>query len=242
MQVFICWSGPTSKRIAKALRDWLDDIFHGIRIYLSTEDMQQGKRWATDLAEQLAITDLGIVCLAPDNLSAPWVHFEAGVVSRDLKDGYVTSLLCGIDANDVSGPLAQFQNTPTDKENVFKLVKEINGRIAAGGPRRPDNKLTVEFESHWPKLHQEIRNALAEAGPSTEDGGAQDPVILTLERVVKLAEMMYAQIQGLQAEVQALRHSPYSARNSPAPTRRTPRRLRITRPSHVDKNQVELPF
>jgi len=51
-----------------------------------------------------------------------------------------------------------------------------------------------------------------------------------------------AHVQWLQAEVKALRGSPYSARSAPAPTRRTPRRLRVTRASHVDKNQAELPF
>jgi len=242
VQVFICWSGPTSERIAQALRDWLDDIFHGIRIYLSTEDIRPGKRWAPDLTENLASTDLGIVCLTPDNLKSPWLHFEAGVVSRDLENG-VTSLLCGISANDVSAPLAQFQNTPADRDNVFKLVKEINGRIAAGsGPRRPDNKLTAEFKKRWRKLEQEIQSALEDAAQSNQNSGAQDPVILALERFEKLVEMLHTRLQALEAEVQALRHSPHSARGSTVPTRRTPRRLRTARRNHVNQSQGELPF
>ena len=77
MGVFISWSGETSKAVALALREWLPLVIQAVHPWASDEDLRKGVRWGAELADRLQKTDLGICCLTPDNLAAPWLHFEA---------------------------------------------------------------------------------------------------------------------------------------------------------------------
>jgi len=82
MKLFICWSGETSMEIATFLREWLPTVHHNIKPFISTEDIGKGIRWAKSLASELEDTNFGIVCLTSENLAAPWLHFEAGALSK----------------------------------------------------------------------------------------------------------------------------------------------------------------
>jgi hypothetical protein len=66
------------------------------------------------------------VCLTKDNLAAPWILSESGALSKNITDSRVTALLAGIQPTDVLDPLRQFQQTRTDRADVFKLLKDLN--------------------------------------------------------------------------------------------------------------------
>jgi len=68
MKVFISWSGETSKAVATALYDWLPEVIQNGQPWISNHDIHLG--------EQLPELKIGILCLTPDNLSAPWILFE----------------------------------------------------------------------------------------------------------------------------------------------------------------------
>jgi hypothetical protein len=82
MKVFLSWSGERSKAAAQILRQWLPDVIQSIEPWMSAEDIDAGARWNSELTNKLAETRCGIICLTRDNQLAPWVHFEAGSLSK----------------------------------------------------------------------------------------------------------------------------------------------------------------
>ena len=83
-KVFITFSGKLGQEIAQVLYDWLREFLQLIDLYLSEEDIEKGKMWANELATALSSCDCGIVCVTPDSLLAPWVHFEAGAIVKNV--------------------------------------------------------------------------------------------------------------------------------------------------------------
>lgn len=101
MQIFISWSGPTSEKLATTLRDWLPLVIQAVRPYVSSEDIKKGSRWGSNLAERLSESRLGIICVTKENVSAPWLNFEAGALSRSLTDTFVSPFLFGVKSSDI---------------------------------------------------------------------------------------------------------------------------------------------
>jgi hypothetical protein len=52
-----------------------------------------GARWANELANELAGTRFGILCLTRDNLNSPWLLFEAGGLAKTVEDTFVCPYL-----------------------------------------------------------------------------------------------------------------------------------------------------
>jgi hypothetical protein len=82
MKVFISWSGSRSKQIAKLLHDWLPIVLQNIEAFMSIEEIEKGMRWFSSIATELQNCNFGSVCLTPENLTAPWIHFEAGALAK----------------------------------------------------------------------------------------------------------------------------------------------------------------
>ena len=89
MKVFISWSGKRSQALANMLRDWLPNVIQAIKPWMSDVDIDKGSRWSKDIALQLEESKVGIICLTPENLEAPWILFEAGALSKSLEKTYV---------------------------------------------------------------------------------------------------------------------------------------------------------
>lgn len=156
MKVFISWSGTTSHRIALILRDWLLTVIHAIDPWVSSEDIKKGDRWSAQLAKQLDETSYGIICITPTNVQSPWLNFEAGALSRTIERSRVFPFLFGMSPSELKGPLAQFQITTFDKEDVRKLVKSLNQALAPS--KIPPDRLHRMFEISWPSLQIAINN------------------------------------------------------------------------------------
>src|SRR5271157_199900 len=126
-EVLLSWSGERSKALAMALRDWLPKVINALRPWLSSSDIEKGARWAGEIAAKLSSTSVGIICLTPSNLHSDWLLFEAGALSK-LKEAYVCTFLIDLDSAEIEFPLAQFQSTTATREQVFDLMKTLNGR------------------------------------------------------------------------------------------------------------------
>lgn len=150
MNVFISWSGSRSKVIAEALRDWLPCVVQACEPWISSADIDAGVRWGSNLAEQLQKTHFGIICLTSENLSAPWILFEAGALSKSVSEANVCPYLFDVKPTDLKGPLAQFQVVNSDKEGTRKLVQTINRSL--GGQKKSDEIIDKAFEALWSDL------------------------------------------------------------------------------------------
>lgn len=161
MKVFISWSGIASRDLAEALRWWLPKVIQGIDPFVSSKDIDKGANWTTVLQGQLETTTFGIVCLTPENLSSPWLNFEAGAISSAV-DSRVCPVLLGLEKSDVSAPLSQLQITSLDQEDIFEMMSSLNK--AANSPLTPEAlKETVEI--WWPKLEERIKKIGVPKGP-----------------------------------------------------------------------------
>lgn len=160
MKVFICWSGETSMQIATQLRDWLSLINHNIHPFMSHEDIGKGIRWASKLAEELDDSNFGIICLTPENLSAPWLHFEGGALSK-VAGSHVIPVLFQINRNDIQGPLAQFQLAVLDQKDQMRGVLEsINNTM---DPNEKSSVWERAFEVNWSTLEAGIQTLVSQA-------------------------------------------------------------------------------
>lgn len=157
MKVFLSWSGDLSHKVACCIRDWLPSVLQYTTPYVSSEDIDKGARWSTDIAKELDASAFGIIIVTKANIDAPWVSFEAGALSKSLEKSRVSPLLYGLKRSEVQGPLLQFQSTIISKEDIFKLLSSIN-KSAEEDARIEPNRLSTIFDVWWPELESELAN------------------------------------------------------------------------------------
>jgi hypothetical protein len=158
MKVFLSWSGDLSHKVALTLRDWLPSVIQSIEPYVSSEDIDKGARWSTDIASELADSSYGILCVTKENLHAPWLTFEAGALSKTMDKSYVSPFLFGIKRAEINGPILQFQSTVFEKEDLKKLNKADSAEQL--NPERLEKSLDVWY----PELEKKL-NALLKVQP-----------------------------------------------------------------------------
>ena len=169
MKVFISWSGAISHKVAIVLRDWLPDVIQLLEPYVSSEDIDKGARWSTDISEELENSSFGILCVTKDNLNAPWLNFEAGALSSSAKKGRVAPLLFGVELSEITkSPLSQFQVSMFDKDDVKKLLGSLN---TAGDTLLLDkDRLNATFGRLWSDLENRL-NEIKVLEPEAKEGG-----------------------------------------------------------------------
>ena len=158
--VLISWSGSRSEAVAKALYEWLPKVIQVVRPWMSKPDIDKGSRWAEKLAEQLEKTSVGIICLTPENITAPWILFEAGAISKTVESSYACTYLFDLEHTEIELPLAQFQHTKAEKEDTKQLLGTINRALGTpgGGPPIVEAKLETIFEKWWSDLDNALNN------------------------------------------------------------------------------------
>jgi hypothetical protein len=154
MKVFISWSGDVSHKVAIALREWLPSVIQSLKPYVSSEDIDKGARWSTDISQELEDSLFGILCITEDNIEAPWLNFEAGALSKSVDKSRVSPFLFRVKRSDIRGPLLQFQSTIFDKAEVYKLVHSLNS--AEETPTLDETRIDQIFEVWWPKLDEAL--------------------------------------------------------------------------------------
>lgn len=126
MKVFLSWSGPRSHKVAIIFREWLPSVIQEIVPYVSSEDIDKGARWSTDIANELSDSTFGILCVTRENINEPWLTFEAGALSKSMENAYVSPFLFDIKQSEIDGPILQFQSTTFEKDDLKKLVTTLN--------------------------------------------------------------------------------------------------------------------
>ncbi len=154
MKVFLSWSGEKSHKVALVFRDWFPSVIQSLVPYVSSEDIDKGTRWSTDIAKELEDSSFGILCVTKENLTAPWLTFEAGALSKTMDKSFVSPFLFDIKRFRVDGPILQFQSTIFSQEDMLKLIKTLNK--ACGEDQLTDERLDKAFGVWWPTLEEEL--------------------------------------------------------------------------------------
>jgi TIR domain len=160
MKLFVSWSQDISRQIAQDFRDWLPLVNQTIEPFMSEEDTDKGAHWSSTIRRELEQSAFGIVILTAENIESPWLHFEAGAIAKSVEEGRVVPILFGLKHSDVQLPLSMFQSALFEKEDIFRVVKSING--AAGSSAREERQLETVFDSFWPRLDGVIKPKLAQ--------------------------------------------------------------------------------
>ncbi|MCB1020844.1 MAG: hypothetical protein KDC27_13005 [Acidobacteria bacterium] len=188
MKVFLSWSGDLSHKLACVFREWLPSVVQSVQPYVSSEDIDKGARWSTDIAKELDSATFGVLFVTRQNLAAPWVHFEAGALSKTIDKAFVSPFLFGVKRSEVQGPLLQFQSTISDRDDVLKLVKSINARCP-DGERLSVDRLEKAFQVWWPELEKGLSGLESDTtvdAPKATPHSANAKVEAMLEEILEL--------------------------------------------------------
>jgi hypothetical protein len=151
MKVFLSWSGPLSEEVAKLLRGWLPDVIQSVKPYMSSTDIRKGASWFHAISQELEASSFGIFCLTRENTLSTWLNFEAGALAKAIESSLVCPFLFDLKASDLRGPLSQFQCTLYQRDDVLKLVSDLNKK---SDEPLEEGRLSRSFEIHWPRLQQ----------------------------------------------------------------------------------------
>lgn len=194
MKVFLGWSGDRSKKTANALHEWLPNVIQAVDPFISS-GIPKGKRWGEALAGELETTKVGILCLTSDNLDSKWILYEAGALSN-AKDTQVCTFLLDVKPTDVKEPLATFQHTMFQKDDIRKLLKTINDTVEISGERAlSESRLDEAFETYWPKLEEPLNEIVAQ---QSKDSGNNSGDIRSdreiLEEILEIVRRIWAEV------------------------------------------------
>lgn len=174
MKVFISWSGTKSHKVGLTFREWLPSVIQSLKPYVSSEDIDKGARWSSDIAKELEDSTFGILCVTKDNLLAPWLSFEAGALSKTMDKSFVTPFLFDIKRAEVNGPILQFQSTVFERDDVKKLLHTLNKACGESGISQ--SMLDKAFDVWYPTLEESLNIIKAD-----ENNGSEELVIASAE-------------------------------------------------------------
>ncbi len=154
MKIFMSWSGDRSRGFAEELKPWLEQVLPGTDVWLSTDDIDKGTIWFTEIIDGLAGCNCGVVCVTRENHLAPWLHFEAGGMVKGLGKSHVAVIALDLDYHEVKQPLSLFNALRLNREGAWHLVKSFNK--LSDRPIK-DRVLERTFEKFWPDLDESYR-------------------------------------------------------------------------------------
>lgn len=154
MEIFMSWSGDHSRAFAEQLKPWLEQVLPGTEVWLSSEDIDKGTIWFTEIIQRLDRCHCGVICITRENHLSPWIHFEAGGMVKGLGKTRVATILLDMDYSEVEQPLCQFNALRLNRVGAWHLVKSFN-RVSD----RPfkDRVLERMFDKFWPDLDDAYR-------------------------------------------------------------------------------------
>ena len=195
MNIFLAWSGRASHQLALRMREWLPSIIQSIEPFLSSEDIGKGQKWASEVGAKLDDTHCALLCLTPTNLDSTWIHFEAGAVLKKVGQAHVSGLLLDVNMTQIQFPLQQFQHTALTRDDLWKLMKDLNKLCA---PSLEESRLLKYFNQNYPELENglvDVRKTLVK-----EQEGRAKPQRKTddiLADILSTQQAMASRLEGM---------------------------------------------
>jgi hypothetical protein len=194
LKVFISWSGPLSRGVALALRDWLPIIFDNVSPWASETDIEPGQRGLKQIEIELTGSAFGLIILTKENQHSPWLNFEAGALSKTIAaeaESRVVPLLVDISSpSQVTGPIAQFQMKQLDKEGLSSVLTSLGALVGVEAA-----VVATRLGKNWDDLSAQIAavQSSASADASPQARGPEDMLeeILTHVRSIRSDSFMW---------------------------------------------------
>lgn len=160
MKVFISWSGATSCEVAKLLSEWIGNVLQGVKCWYSPDDIEKGSLWFNDIGDGLSANNFGVLCLTAENITAPWILFEAGALYKGLTQSRVCPILiAGLTTADVRPPFSHFNLTTMNEGDMLRLMQTINRHTETP---LEDDRLIKTFGLWWPQLWAHYEKIVAD--------------------------------------------------------------------------------
>ena len=119
--------------IAAAVKPYLEGLFLGVDVFVSTRDLTGGRIWMKTLHEKLVAARAIVAIVTPTSQHNPWVHFEAGVGFAEEK----TIPLCadGLTPGELIAPFALLQARSADSDGLKLLAADVAALLSQRVPR-----------------------------------------------------------------------------------------------------------
>lgn len=192
MKVFISWSGERSKALAQGLRDWLPLVLHYVEPWLSEADIEAGERWADAVAKELEASNFGIISVTRENVSSPWILFEAGALAKSLQGSRVIPLLLDLDFRDITGPLAQFQAKKVENSGLSEVIHSINQAAEHAVPATREKQL---FDALWPEFEKKV-GSIPKQASAAKHTRSQNEILEELVASVRALDSRFREVAG----------------------------------------------
>jgi|KBSMisStaDraftv2_1062788.scaffolds.fasta_scaffold553989_2 hypothetical protein len=166
MTTFLSWSGETSRSFADEFKPWLETVLPGSEVWVSSQDLDKGTIWFTEIISKLQTSDTGVICITRENRLAPWLHFEAGALIKGMGRHRVGTILLDLDFGDLQQPLNQFNGTRVNRLGLWQLVKSLNNM---SDRRIMDRVLERTFDKFWPELESAYKLLFPDSHAASRD-------------------------------------------------------------------------
>lgn len=153
-EIFLCWSGKRSKFVAESLYEWIPHVIQNVKPWISSEDIYAGDKWFNEICKKLEKYQFGIICLTPENITSPWLLFEAGALAKAIEESSVCPYLIDLTSSDFKGPLAHFHSIEATEDGTYNLIKSINHTL--GEDALNEKQLKDTFDRWWPDLKNKL--------------------------------------------------------------------------------------
>jgi hypothetical protein len=197
VDIFISWSGETSRQVAELLSEWLKCVVQKCNPWISSRDIERGALWFGQISDRLRETSVGIICLTDENKEKPWILFEAGALAKGLTTSRVCTFLIDLKPSDIRDPLAQFNHTMAEKESVFSLVTTLNDALNEDAIER--GILEKVFETFFPTFEKRFAEILTSApqakSPRPRKEGDK------LDEILNLTSSLMSRVRAIERNV-----------------------------------------
>lgn len=179
MKIFMSWSGDQSKKIAELVKNFLDKVVQLSHPFISSRNIELGSLWHNQVIREANETNYGLLFITPESRDSPWLHFEAGMLLKDLEKDRIVPILFGIKISEIIRPLSDFHSIEFDESSFFDLVSEINKMTSR--PLEKENLKQV-FDSFYNKLSLDIEEVI-----SSSDSVKKIPIESKVDELIDYA-------------------------------------------------------
>lgn len=183
MNLFISWSGPYARRIAESLEAAIlklsvksDPDKNAVVPFVSSQDIESGKKWRTELGRRLSKAKCGIIVLTQDMLESHWLPHEVGALSIKCKK--LVFVKVDTPMAMIPDPFKDYQIRSTSNEDLARLLTEI---ASDAGAESPSPYILNTLFQQVKEIREDNRWRFVTADDSRWEGKLERPFAITMQ-------------------------------------------------------------